>query len=171
MLIYRDLLNDDEVCSDSYPTKFLYDGAIMEVSGQNIRVDGGIDDALIGGNASAEDGAIGTDDAAATGINVVMTHNLVETQFDKKSFKAFIKEYFKKVMTILKDEGKDDELKVFKKGAQEAMKFILDSFKDWMFYTGESMDPEAGLVLGNYREDGLTPYFWYFKHALKEEKF
>jgi len=171
MLIYNCLLNGEELCSDSYPTKMLYDGCIMEVSGQNIRVDGGIDDSLIGGNASAEDGAIGTDDQAATGINVVMTHKLVETQYDKKTFKVFIKEYFKKVMTQLKEEGKDEEIKVFKKGAQEAMKFILETFKEWLFYTGEQMDPEAGIVLGNYREDGSTPYFWYFKHALKEEKF
>jgi len=171
MIIYNCLLNGEELCSDSYPKKDLYDGCIYEVSGQNIRVDGGIDDSLIGGNASAEDGAIGTDDTAATGINIIMTHKLVETQFDKKSFKGYIKDYFKKIMTVLKDEGKDDDLKVFKKGAQEAMKHILESFKEWQFYTGENMDPEAGIVLGNYREDGVTPYFWYFKHGLKEEKF
>merc|ERR1712226_1234223 len=124
----------------------LHDGAIMCVSGSNIKEDGGIDESLIGGNASAEgeDAGAGADDGAVTGINVVMTHKLCETAFAKKAFK---------------------------KGAQAAMMEIMNTFKDWVLYTGESMDPEGSLVFGNYREDGITPYFWYFKDAMVEEKF
>merc|ERR1712176_1022042 len=119
------------------------------------------DEALIGGNASAdgEDADAGADDAAVTGINVVMTHKLCETGFAKKDFKVYMIDYLKK-------EGKEDEIPAFKKGAQAAMVHIMDTFKEWVFYTGESMNPEGGIVLGNYREDGITPYFWYFKHAL-----
>jgi len=171
MLIYRDLFCSDELCSDSYKSRTLYDGVIMEVDGTVIKEGGGIDDSLIGGNASAEDGAIGTDDSVATGVNVIMTHKLTETFFVKKDFKVYIRDYMKKIMEHLKKEGKDEELKVFKAGGKEAMSKIMDDFKEWQFYTGESMNPEAGIVLGGYREDGVSPYFWYFKHGLEEEKF
>jgi len=171
MLIYKDRFSGDEVCSDSYPQTLKHDGCIMEVSAAYITENGGIDEALIGGNASAEDAAEGTDDCATKGINVVMTHKLSQTNFTKKDFKTYMKGLLKKTVESLKEQGKDDQVDVFKKGATSAMKEIIDSFKDWDFYTGESMDPEAGLVLGGYREDGITPFFWYFVHALEEEKF
>merc|ERR1711939_394962 len=49
-------------------------------------------------------------------------------------------------------------------------KKIVGNFKDYEFYTGESMDPDGMVVLLNYREDGTTPYLIYWKHGLKEEK-
>merc|ERR1711912_171812 len=98
MLIYKDFVNGDELCSDSYPSKLLFNDVIMEVDGANIKEDGGIDDALIGGNASADgaDADAGADDAAVTGINVVMTHKLCETGFAKKDFKVYMKDFLKK---------------------------------------------------------------------------
>lgn len=32
------------------------------------------------------------------------------------------------------------------------------------------MDPEGMVALLNYREDGITPYFTFFKDGLKQEK-
>lgn len=32
------------------------------------------------------------------------------------------------------------------------------------------MDPDGMVALLNYREDGITPYFTFFKDGLKEEK-
>jgi len=172
MLIYRDFITKDELCSDAYKSRTHHNEAILEVDGKNIKEDGGIDEALIGGNASADgaDADAGADDAAVTGINVVMTHSLVETAFTKKDFKTFMKDFLKKTVAHLEAEN-PERVAGFKKGAQEAMKVIMESFKDWVMYTGESMDPEGSLVFGNYREDGITPYFWYFKDALIEEKF
>lgn len=88
MLIYRDFISNDEVCSDSYKTEMKHNGTIMEVTGANLREDGGIDEALIGGNASADgaDADAGADDSAITGINVIMNHKLNPTQFSKKDF-------------------------------------------------------------------------------------
>lgn len=88
MLIYKDCLSGDEMCSDSYPQETKFDGAILEVTGANIREDGGIDERLIGGNASAEgeDADAGADDGAITGVNVIMNARLAPTQFGKKRF-------------------------------------------------------------------------------------
>lgn len=42
--------------------------------------------------------------------------------------------------------------------SQTYAKKIVATFKDWEFYTGESMDPDGMIVLLNYRDDGTTPY-------------
>jgi hypothetical protein len=49
-------------------------------------------------------------------------------------------------------------------------KKIVASFKDWEFFTGESMNPDGMIVLLNYREDGVTPYVVVWKHGLSEMK-
>jgi len=149
-----------------------HDGVIMEVTGATIKEGGGISDALIGGNASAEgeDADAGADDGQIQGVNVIMNARLTETNFGKKDFTVYMKGYMKKVLAHLEKEN-PSRIDNFKKGAQAALKEVLGSFKDWEFFTGESMDPDAGVVLMNYKEDGVTPYFWYFKDGLIEEKF
>lgn len=58
----------------------------------------------------------------------------------------------------------------FKKIAQPAVKKILDTFKDWDFFTGERMNPDGMVALLNYREDGVTPYMLFFRDGLVEMK-
>lgn len=60
-----------------------------------------IDDALIGGNKAQGGGEgevedEGVESSAATGINIVLTHKLVETGFPKDQFKVWLKDYMKK---------------------------------------------------------------------------
>ena len=83
--------------SDSYPIK-LVDDLYYEVEGKNITVSNDIDDALIGGNKATEgtEEDEGVDSSAVTGINVVLTHKLVETGFDKGGFKNWLKDYMKR---------------------------------------------------------------------------
>merc|ERR1712244_78694 len=107
----------------------------MEVTGANIKEAGGIDEALIGGNASAEGGDEGgADDVAVTGINVVMNAKLNPTQFGKKDFKVYMGAWFKRMAKWVEENKGEERAAAFKK-------------------------------------DGVTPYFWYFKDALEEEKF
>ena len=56
-----------------------------------------IDDALIGGNKATEPGEEdeGVDSSAVTGINIVLTHKLIETGFNKDTFKDWLKTYMK----------------------------------------------------------------------------
>jgi len=173
MLIYKDFVNGDELCSDSYPSKLLFNDVIMEVDGANIKEDGGIDDALIGGNASADgaDADAGADDAAVTGINVVMNAKLVGTAFSKKDLKTYMMPWFKKAKKWIEENKSKERADIFMKEVPGIFKELTAKVKDIDFYLGENMDPEGSLVFGFYREDGITPYFWYFKDALEEEKF
>ncbi|KAJ6050211.1 Mss4-like protein [Penicillium canescens] len=79
--------------------------------------------------------------------------------------------YARKVlMSLKKRNAPDEEVITFKKGVQVHTKRIIDSFNDWEFYTGESMDVDGMVVLLSYREDGITPFVTYWKHGLEEMK-
>merc|ERR1711994_457938 len=175
MLIYKDFITGDELCSDSFPTSYPeeYNGVVMKVIGRTRTDAGGIDDALIGGNASADgaDADAGADDTAVTGINVILNHKLQSTQFTKKDFKVYFGAWMKKAAKWIEENKGKERADAFKKDGLEAFKKIFSTFKDWDLYVGENMDPEGSVVFMNYREDGVTPYFWLFKDALEEEKF
>jgi hypothetical protein len=110
----------------------------------------------IGANPSAEDGGDeGAEDTTSTAIDIVYSFRLNETSFDKKSYLGHLKQYMKKVKETMKTNGaSDEEVKEFETGAQTFAKKVVGSFKDWEFFTGESMDPDGMIVLLNYREDG-----------------
>lgn len=140
-----------------------------------------------GANASAEEAEEGTEDAAVQVNNVVNSFRLQSTSFDKKSYLTHLKGiylalvfseilliisgYMKAVKQKMKEANKsDEEIAEFEKGAQSYAKKIVSNFKDYDFYVGESMDPDAMVVLMNYREDGTTPFVTVWKHGLKQEK-
>lgn len=55
---------------------------------------------------------------------------------------------------------------------QKPLTELLKKFKDLTFYTGESMNPDGMVVLGDYKEiDGEErPVFYFPKYGLEEEK-
>ncbi|KAA8912806.1 hypothetical protein TRICI_003349 [Trichomonascus ciferrii] len=153
--------------SDAYTIKTV-DDVIFEVDSQMITVKPGAD-VDIGANPSAEGGDEEVEDGAITVNNIVYSFRLQETAFDKKSFMTYIKDYMKKVKKHL-EENDPEAVKTFEEGAKVAVKKILGNFKDYEFFTGESMDPEGMVVLLNYREDGVTPYLTFWKHGLSSFK-
>jgi len=166
MLLFNDVVTKDELLTDAYDPKEV-DGVVYEVDCAMITIkDGDVD---IGANASAEEASEALEDGAQQVINAVHTFRLQSTSFDKKTYLTYLKGYMKAVKTYLQ-ENKPDQVEAFEKGAQAFAKKIVGNFKDYEFYTGESMDPDGMVVLLNYREDGTTPYLIYWKHGLKEEK-
>ncbi|GEQ70465.1 hypothetical protein JCM33374_g4142 [Metschnikowia sp. JCM 33374] len=167
MKIYTDVFSGDELLSDAYDLKEV-DGVVYEADCAMVQVSSG-GDVDIGGNPSAEDAGEDLEEGVETVNNVVYSFRLQQTSFDKKSFLTYIKGYMKAVKAKLA-ETDPDQVEVFEKGAQVYVKKVIGSFKDWDFYTGESMDPDAMIVLLNYREDGTTPYVVIWKHGVKETK-
>ncbi|CAG8511726.1 10158_t:CDS:2 [Paraglomus occultum] len=181
MIIYRDLISGehyhkveesgregDEFASDAYPIKEV-DGFSYEIDCQMITIKEG--DVDIGANPSAEEQAEELDDTTERVNNVVHSFRLQSTSFDKKSYMTYIKGYLKALKARLQKAGKsDEEVSAFEKAAQVHFKKIIGNFKDWEFYTGESMNPDGMVALLNYREDGITPYFVLIKDGLEEYK-
>ncbi|KAG0171836.1 hypothetical protein DFQ28_008592 [Apophysomyces sp. BC1034] len=167
MLLYLDVISGDEMVSDAFPVKEIDDIA-YEVDCKMITLSEG--DVDIGANPSAEGGdEEGAESSSQTVNNVIHSFRLVETSFDKKSYMTYIKGYMKAVKAHLAKTN-PDRVPVFEKQVSVFIKKILGNFKDYEFYTGENMDTEGMVALLNYREDGVTPFFTFFKDGLKEQK-
>ena len=111
------------------------------------------------------------DEQGETVINVVQAHNLQETQLSKADFMAIIKGYLKRVVGYLKENGKEDRVADFQKGATELIKFIVGKFDEFQFFCGSSFNTEAGMGFA-YTVDGeVDPTFLFFADGCKEEKF
>jgi len=173
MLVYKDVISGDELFSDSYPIK-LVDELYYEVEGKVISMSNDIDEALIGGNKATEavegEEDAGVDASSTTGINVVITHKLTETCFDKTTFKDWLKTYMKELKKKVEQKS-PDRVEKFTGGMQKWAKDVLTNFDNYRFYLGEKMDPEGMVILQGYRDDQITPYFIFFKDGLQEEKF
>merc|ERR1712223_2180995 len=72
MIIYKCAISGDELFTDA--KKIEEDDHFYKVRGKNISRKDTIDDSLIGGNASAEEAAEGAEDAAVSGIDLVIDH-------------------------------------------------------------------------------------------------
>ncbi|KAI0832415.1 translationally controlled tumor-associated [Trametes gibbosa] len=167
MLLYSDVISGDEMFSDAFPLKEV-DDIVYEVDCSLITVKPGAD-VDIGANPSAEDQEESMEEGATTVNNVVYSFRLQSTQFDKKSYLTYLKGYMKAVKQHLQ-ETKPERVDAFEKGAQTFAKKLVANFKDYEFYTGENMNPDGMVALLNYREDGVTPFFIFWKDGLKEVK-
>ncbi|KAI8326195.1 translationally controlled tumor-associated [Martensiomyces pterosporus] len=166
MLLFKDILTGDELFSDAYP--LTESGGAYEVDCAMIQVGAG-GDIDIGANASAEEAAEELEDGVETVNNVIYSFRLSQTSFDKKSYMTYIKGYLKELAAKLK-ETNPERVEAFQKEAQDLVKKIVKNIGDYEFYVGESMDPDGMVALLNYREDGITPYFTFFKDGVKAEK-
>ncbi|KAF9913870.1 hypothetical protein BX616_009415 [Lobosporangium transversale] len=157
----------DELFSDAFPIKEV--GSVYEIDCAMIKIKKGAD-VDIGANASAEGG--GEDEPLEDGEeqvnNVVYSGRLQQTSFDKKAYTTYLKGYLKAVKA--KRSFTEEEGKKFEAAVTADVKKILGNFKDYEFYIGESMNPDGAVLLLNYREDGITPYFTVFKEGLTETK-
>ncbi|XP_062313053.1 translationally-controlled tumor protein homolog isoform X1 [Osmerus eperlanus] len=169
MIIYKDIISGDEMFSDIYKITESQNGILYEVEGKMISRTEGIDDSLLGANASAEVQDDGCESSTVSGVDIILNHKLQETPFDKNSYKAYIKEYMKAIKSKL-DETNPERVKPFMTGAQEEVKNIMGNIKNYQFFTGESMNPDGMIGLLDYREDGTTPYMIFFKDGLDIEK-
>ncbi|KAB5595327.1 Translationally-controlled tumor protein [Ceratobasidium theobromae] len=166
MLLYTDVLTNDEMFSDAFPIKVVED-IVFEIDCQSITI--GATNVDIGANPSAEGGDEAVDDDAKQVNNVVHSFRLQPTSFDKKSYLTYLKGYMKAVKEYL-TKNHPERVDAFEKGAQAYAKKIVANFKNFEFYTGESMNADGMVLLLNYREDGITPYFTVWKDGLKEVK-
>lgn len=166
MLLYEDVISGDEMFSDAFPMKEI-DGVAFEVDCQMIILKEG--DVDIGANPSSEEQDEALENGASTVNNVVHSFRLQSTVFDKKAYLSHLKGYMKAVTEHL-TKAKPDAVPEFKTKANDFAKKIVANFKDYEFYTGENMNPDGMVALLNYREDGVTPYFTFWKHGLKEVK-
>jgi len=171
MKIYKDIFSGDELFSDTYKMSLTHNCVYEVVGKYETRTDGEV--VLEGSNASAEEADEGTDANSTSGIDIVLNHRLTETGFGaKKDFTVYLKDYMKRVIKHLEENDRAGEVEEFKKNISEAMKSLLSKFKELQFFTGESMDGDAMVIMCEYKEINgeERPVLMFFKHGLDEEK-
>ncbi|KAI9673770.1 MAG: hypothetical protein M1829_004007 [Trizodia sp. TS-e1964] len=148
----------------------LVDDIVYEVEARMITKKGNVE-VDIGANASAEEAEEALDENTTQVIDFVESFRLTSTSFDKKSYLTYLKGYMKRIKGKLAEKGSsEEEIKEFETGASNYAKKIVANFKDYEFYIGESMLPDGMVLLLNYREDGVTPFFTIWKHGLIAQK-
>ena len=173
MKVWIDVFSGDEMVSDSYKSKLIFNDACLEVQCKYVTV-GGAETVDIGaGNAfgGGEEEDAGGDDGGVTAINVVHGMQLQEATLSKKDTMALLKAYLKRVVEHLKEKGKDDRIPEFKKGATEMIKFIMEKFDEMQIFSGVNFDTEAGLAFSFTKDGEEEPVIMFFNDGLREEKF
>jgi len=167
MLLYSDIISGDKMISDAFYIKLVGD-VLYEVDCEMIAVKDGAD-IDIGVNPSAEEQREALEEGVWGINNIVYSFRLQPTTFDKKSFLTYLKGYTNKLKAQFQS-FEPDRVDAFEKGAQAFTKVVSANFGCFEFYTGESMNPDGMVALLNYRGDGVTPYFTFWKDGLKEVK-
>lgn len=167
MKVFKDLVTGDEMFTDTYKYEVIEDAFYMVIGKSITMSDDNI--ALDGANPSAEEVDEGTESNAVSGIDVVLYMRLQETGFgSKKDYLVYMKDYLKKLKGKLEGTPGADKLVAIQKPLND----ILKKFKDLQFFTGESMNPEGMVAIGDYKDiDGEErPVFYFPKYGLEEEK-
>eukprot|EP00922_Rhytidocystis_sp_ex-Travisia-forbesii_P025598 GHVS01037575.1.p1 GENE.GHVS01037575.1~~GHVS01037575.1.p1 ORF type:complete len:261 (-),score=60.74 GHVS01037575.1:561-1343(-) len=176
MIVYKDIISGDEVCSDSYKQLAPFDDeALLDVAFEvkSSRLAKGGEDYGISHNTGADDesGATTTgDDSKQMVIDVVDAFKLTESPFTKKDFQLYIKDYMMRIKGKLAEKN-PDRVDKFMNGAKVVVTKILGEFDEYTFYTGESFNTEAGLIISRFVGEEIAPRFMYFVDGLDDIKY
>jgi len=159
MRIFSCFISGDEMVSDGFTMKLIENDAVWEITCAMVdKTDEEVDDE--GGVASTKKTKV---------IDVVDKFNYKETSFDKDQFKAYLKEYMKRVKERLEKKKKDKEaMDKFMKSVFAFITKVMKDFEEYRFYTGESMDPEGTIALLRWIEE--TPTIYIFADGLDETR-
>ncbi|XP_071839087.1 translationally-controlled tumor protein homolog isoform X1 [Apostichopus japonicus] len=171
MLIYKDMLTNEELFSDSYPMK-LVDDLYYRVTGKLTSESTDVDESVYGGNASAEGGGEEFESNVKKGVNIVLAHDLKEIEgLDRKAYITLFKEYAGKLNEHYK-KNLPDKVAEFQDKFQKLLKEVKKLLKaeEFQFFQTISASGEGMFALLGYEEDGMTPYMIFYKLGLQEEK-
>eukprot|EP01080_Neovahlkampfia_damariscottae_P003375 gene3375-5922_t len=177
MIIFKDIFSGDELCSDAYKMVELHDVVYKIESKLTIINESGdfqvYDGNAFGGNNDDEEEGVALKEGESKVNEIVHKFHLQLTGFDKlKDYQVGLKGYLKRIVEHLTKEN-PDRVKPFQAGVQKFVKEIFGDkstkFSDIEFYTGESYDAEAMIVICKWDENDI-PQIYLFKDGVKEEK-
>ena len=174
MKIFKDVITGDEMLSDTFQMTVEYEEAIYRVPSKS-RKKGGLVVDIPNNDEEGGEGEAPDEGPAEMVLDVIDNAQLKQVNMSKKEFMAYIKDYFKKVIVYLEENGKKDRVEGFKKGAQAFIKFIVPKFDEIELYTGANGENDDGEIVGgiciSFWEDDSAPgpIFFFFKDGLIEE--
>merc|ERR1712151_862328 len=164
VIVQKCVFSGSEMCSDAFETTESYDGFIIECPSQMVTKD-----AMQFDIGDSDD----VNDEAQTVNNVADGFGMSAMDLKKGAFQAYIKKFMGKVKTHL-EENNADRVADFMKNATAAVKYLLGKFDDLEFFLGDNdptMEGHIGIACWKDPEADSAPTFFYFKDALKGEKY
>ncbi|CAH1781536.1 unnamed protein product [Owenia fusiformis] len=180
MIIFKDILTGCELATDA-SNPVLVDDLVYEFKAKYVTRSDTVDDSMIGGNKSAEDGADEDADGSVSksGYDVAIDNMLEEYPItDKKVYGSEVKKYMKRLQAKL-SETNPERCKIFEEKIKPYMSNLLKRFKKLQFYVHSDAIPKSDdgfpgmIVILEFRENeqGEETYvFQFFKDGLLEEK-
>ena len=174
MKMFIDIFSGATLASDAYPHEECFSGAAIKFKGKWTTKN----DSIAGlPEGEGDDGAAGGEGESV--IDLVDTYNLHPVEgYTVQEWLAIIKGVMAKIMERVKEkEDMDaDKIKAYKKGCVEFVNFIKNNFKEIQIYQGEIGDYGGdeqcfAYALTEDQNDPMTTSFYYFKDAMKEEKY
>merc|ERR1712151_236486 len=164
VIVQKCVFTGSEMISDAFETTETYDGYIIEAPSKMI-----VKGAMQFDIGDADE----VDDQDETVNNIADGFQLTAMTLKKGEFQTYIKGFMGKVVKHL-EEKNPDRVADFKKNATAAVKYFLGKFDDLEFYLGSedpTMDGHLGIACWKDPEADSAPTFFYFKDALKGEKY
>lgn len=173
MKMFIDIFSGATLASDAYPHEECFNGAAIKFKGKwTTKSDN------IAGLPEGEGDDAGPSEGESV-IDLVDTYNLHPVEgYTVKEWLAIVKGVMAKIMSVVKDKDgmTEDKIKDYKKGCVEFVNFIKNHFSEIQIYQGE-IGEYAGeeqcfaYAITEDQNDPMTTSFYYFKDALKEEKY
>ena len=174
MKIFKDIFSGDEMLSDTFQLTLAYEDAIIKVQSKNRPKDMLITDIETDQAEGEHQQAQGSEPVEMV-LDVVANSELKGVKMSRNQFKDYIRGYFRKIISYLKENGREDRVDGFKKGATEFINFIISKYDDIEIYTGANGENDEGDIVGaiciSYweKDDAPGPMFYFFKDGLREE--
>ena len=175
MKMFIDIFSGATVASDAYPHVVCFGGAAIKFTAKFVTKTN--DYAGLPPGEGDEEG--GNEPDGETVIDMVDTYNLHTIEgYTVKEWLAMIKPTMGHIMKVVKEKGELDEeqTKAYKKGCVEFVNFIKGKFTDIQMYQGEigeygGEEQWFGYAISENQDEPLELTFYFFKDALKEEKY
>jgi len=143
--LYQDALYGDDLFSSAFEVRCFREVLLEVMASEEIRADG------------------------VTVIDVVADHKLEKVTFaTKEDYAAYLKAYLRKVERHLDEEGRDDDLTIFRRASTAAKTRLLNHFSDFTFYSGRSKAMYGAVAATEYRsvEGTVRPVLTFFRHGV-----
>ena len=165
MRVFTDMISGDEFFSDSFPHTLEFNDAGIEARAKYITK--GAETVMIATDEEEEE------QEGETVVDIQDKFQLNEVQgWSKAEFIQWAKAYMPKVVAKLTENGNEERVPGFKKGAAAMVKFIASKWDEMQIFVGDKMDYEGAMCFAyqkNQEDDG--PTFLFFKDGLKEMKY
>lgn len=178
MIVYKDLISNDEMITGAYKQNTVYDKEGIAVKGlfevqSSTKIKGSESIDIGCGNSFGGGGEEEVDSSVEKVNDIIDSFVYTEVPFGSKGeFKEYLKDYVRSVRAKLKEKGTPQlEIKEFMANAPGMVKFLLGKFSDMQTFAGESMTAEGGMGFGYYKDGAHCPTFVYITKSLVAEKF